>query len=677
MPRPKPISPLTITGKNGKYTVYVAYNKVQGRNKYILDLEQLIESESITESDLLIISYSIDGLAFVYKSNKKDKYNIEVIFLTNNEWTDVNNGVKSGDVVRDKIQQYVSSKIASSTSTAVPTTTAVPNPPPNTPFRLWENYYVLPKTGIQIYQEKNIQNVFKFNLPQSKMDEKDIRLFLSWLAVNTLIAGMAQLDGNDWVIEFQFYDTSTFPPKPKPIPLDIQEQEFKKIDNQLIEKHGFTDFMSVYKVVNIDDINNLKPNDIVKVKSKSTPVFNIEIVVKEHTYRVNNYGILGFMRDINEGTIADDIFYPVDWFLDPDFEVEIIKGGASADYVTSVLPKKPDTKLEEELENAKKELSQLLLLKSFTSPIEFERKLQINQMIADVQKKINELNFKILEKRISGDNIFDDLFEQSFSPINNTYSDVYAPQTTGGGETPASANFFSPDGTPSKLSDALNELIRTPQFMEWFGNWQLAYAYRDTDAVDISCSKVVTADFEPLVVWHGTGAQFSYFRFDNFPAAYFAVKYDYSKWFADLHGGGSGYTIPFFLNIRNPLDLSQYETRKITPKEFFDYLYLKTGMTMEELEVNPLFMDARMPPVETWVILRNNAKMLKKIADLKVFDGIHFYETNPSVPQGERAHSTEAYITFSPEQCKVADPERGLLLFASLKSFLLKKGGKI
>lgn len=100
-------------------------------------------------------------------------------------------------------------------------------------------------------------------------------------------------------------------------------------------------------------------------------------------------------------------------------------------------------------------------------------------------------------------------------------------------------------------------------------------------------------------------------------------------------------------------------------------------MTMEELEVNPLFMDARMPPVETWVILRNNAKMLKKIADLKVFDGIHFYETNPSVPQGERAHSTEAYITFSPEQCKVADPERGLLLFASLKSFLLKKGGKI
>ena len=675
MPRPKPLGDFLIAGKADIFPVFISENKVAGRNKYILDFSQLIQSGNLTESDLLIISYSIDGLAFVYKSNKKDKYNIEVTFLVNNEWRDVNNGVKSGDVVRDKIQQYVNSKIAASTSTAIPTTTAVPNPPPNAPFRLWEIYYGLKKTGIQIYQEKNTSNVFKFNLPQSKMDEKDIKLFLSWLAVNTQIAGMAKLEGNDWVVEFQFYDTSTFPPKPKPIPLDIQEQEFKKIDDQLIKKHGFAD----YDAITIDDIKALEPNDIVRVKSDDGK-FYIDIVIKERTSKENNMGFLGFMYDLNDGTYADDIFYPDNWFIDPEFEVEIIKEGASADYINYLKGSssaKPDTKLEEELENAKKELSQLLLLKSFTSPIEFERKLQINQMIADVQKKINELNFKILEKRISGDNIFDDLFEQSFSPINNTYSDVYAPQTTGGGETPASANFFSPDGTPSKLSDALNELIRTPQFMEWFGNWQLAYAYRDTDAVDISCSKVVTADFEPLVVWHGTGAQFSYFRFDNFPAAYFAVKYDYSKWFADLHGGGNGYTIPFFLNIRNPLDLSQYETRKITPKEFFDYLYLKTGMTMEELEVNPLFMDARMPPVETWVILRNNAKMLKKIADLKVFDGIHFYETNPSVPQGERAHSTEAYITFSPEQCKVADPERGLLLFASLKSFLLKKGGKI
>ena len=202
MPRPKPLGDFLISGKDDVIPVFISENKVAGRNKYILDLSQLIQSGNLTESDLLIISYSIDGLAFVYKINKKDKYNIEVAFLGNNEWTDVNNAVKSGDAIRDKIQQYVSSKIAASTSTAVPTTTAVPNPPPNVPFRLWENYYVLPKTGIQIYQEKNTSNVYKFNLPQSKMDEMGIKLFLNWLAVNTLIAGMSKLDGNDWVVEF-------------------------------------------------------------------------------------------------------------------------------------------------------------------------------------------------------------------------------------------------------------------------------------------------------------------------------------------------------------------------------------------------------------------------------------------------------------------------------------------
>jgi hypothetical protein len=187
----------------------------------------------------------------------------------------------------------------------------------------------------------------------------------------------------------------------------------------------------------------------------------------------------------------------------------------------------------------------------------------------------------------------------------------------------------------------------------------------------------MTKDYEPLVVWHGTGQQFSYFRFDNFPAAYFAVNWRYSKWFADLHGGGNGYTIPFFLNLRNPLDLTQFHTRKIRAKEFFDYMFLKTGMDMTELEVNPIMMNSDFPPVEPWVYLRNNAKMLKKLSESHVFDGIHFYETNPSVPEGESAHVTEAYIIFSPEQCKVADPDRGILLFASLKSFLLKRGGKI
>ena len=325
---------------------------------------------------------------------------------------------------------------------------------------------------------------------------------------------------------------------------------------------------------------------------------------------------------------------------------------------------------EAELNQAKKDVAQLMFLRSVVSPIDFEQKIQIGQLLSEKQKGVNELNFKIVEKKLSSGNIFDDLFEQSFTQIKNVYDDVYVSPNE-------PVDFFAPNGDRSKLSDALNQIIRTPQFMEWFGNWELAYLYKDTDDFDYKCSQVVSESGEPLLVWHGTGQAFSYFKFDTFPAAYFAVNRDYSQWFAELHGGGDGYTIPFFLNVRNPLDLTYFHLKKVSSNDFFAFLYLKTGMDMDELEVNPIFKDPNFPPNETWVYLRNNPKMLKKIADMNLYDGIHFYETNPGVAPSESAHSTEVYITFTPHQAKIADPNRGLMLLSSLKSFLLEKGGKI
>jgi hypothetical protein len=70
--------------------------------------------------------------------------------------------------------------------------------------------------------------------------------------------------------------------------------------------------------------------------------------------------------------------------------------------------------------------------------------------------------------------------------------------------------------------------------------------------------------------------------------------------------------------------------------------------------------------------------MLKKISESHLYDGIHFYESNPNEPDtSSKAHKTEAYIIFDANQCKISSPNRGLLLLASLKSFLLEKGGKI
>jgi hypothetical protein len=687
MPRPKSYGDFYITGKDNVLPVFISTNTVQGRNKYILDLKSLIDSNDIGADELLKIrrKISINGDVLSCYLNKNQT--LEVVLLRGVDWKSQFSGISTGDEIKQIIQGEVTAKIQQSTSTTTPTTTSAPAMKLT---RDWQAYYVMPRTGIQIFQDQNAlnKNLFLFYIPEypygrDRIYASEIKDFYINIQ-NTSVLGSSSYyyaeklgflpSQNSYAIEFDILPSAS-----SSLPsLDVQEMLFKQIDQKLIDNLKIADFtpsQTTQKKYTIDDIKALQRGDLVKINNGKE--FNIELTIKRDEKKGLSDGKLADMRDINDGTFHVDIFYRIGWFKsyfdDPDYIVEIIKGGAKDDTVNipSIL-----SVAEEDLQRAKKELSQLLMLKSFTSSVEFERKIEINQKISEVQKRINDLNFKILERKMSKDDIFEDLFEQSFTPINNTYTEVFAPSSDGSGEG-VSADFFAPDGSPSKLSDSLNELIRTPQFLEWFGNWQLAYAYKDTDAVDISCSKVVTKDYEPLVVWHGTGQQFSYFRFDNFPAAYFAVNWRYSKWFADLHGGGNGYTIPFFLNIRNPLDLTRFETRKIKAKEFFDYIYLMTGMTMVDLEVNPLFMDTNAPAVEPWVYLRNNAKMLKKLSENHVFDGIHFYETNPNVPVGESANRTEAFITFTAEQCKVADPNRGLLLFASLKSFLLKKGGKI
>jgi hypothetical protein len=326
--------------------------------------------------------------------------------------------------------------------------------------------------------------------------------------------------------------------------------------------------------------------------------------------------------------------------------------------------------IETEVEKLKTELDQLVFLRSLNSQLDFEKNIELGQKIANVKEKINELNFDKLQAKITTDDIFDQLFEQSFTPLQHEYTNVKLAL----GE---SDDFFTPNGQPSVLSEQLNEIIRTEQFKQWFGDWQLTYNYKQAGETYTDCSVVLTENFEPKLFYHGTGQAFSYFKFDKFPAAYFAANPDYSKFFANLHGGDEGYVIPFFLNVRNPLDLTLFGTELIKPKEFFDYLYLQTGFEPEYFEPNPLFFNPTAPPVECWRYLRNNPKMLKKLAENEVYDGIHFYETNPGVPVGLPAYKTEVFITFKPDQCKIADNNRGLILLGALKSFLLEKGGKI
>lgn len=335
---------------------------------------------------------------------------------------------------------------------------------------------------------------------------------------------------------------------------------------------------------------------------------------------------------------------------------------------------KPSTKAtisNDEINALKKEIADLLFIKSGVSDLDFEMKINLGNEVVKIQKKIDDLNGKLFEQQVGENEFFDRLFEQSFLPLKNRYDNLILND---------SYEFIAPNGELSDHDEQVQRIINSKDFLEWFGDWKNAFFYRNfPDFGGLNISKVLNDKFEPQIVWHGTNNQFSYFDFEQFPAIYFAKNKEYSEFFA-TNKGGQGYLMPFFLSIKNPLDLSIFGNDFVDSKDFFDYMYLKTGKTKEQLMVNPIFFDdvGRIP---IWRFIRDNGNMLQVLKNDNVYDGIKFYEFIPnlmndsSVPKD--AKETLAYIIFDSHQSKLADPNRGDIMLASLKSFMLKKGGQI
>ena len=148
---------------------------------------------------------------------------------------------------------------------------------------------------------------------------------------------------------------------------------------------------------------------------------------------------------------------------------------------------------------------------------------------------------------------------------------------------------LAPNGKPSNLTPAQYKLVRTLAFKKWFGDWE-----NDPD----NASKVVDDNGEPLVVYHGTNADFDDFSkeverkgyskngFFFTPNIIQAESYTF-KGFSNPETikNGSAYEqnaniIPVFLRLKNPLivDAKNKHFRNIGSEE---YTYKK------DFEINP------------------------------------------------------------------------------------------
>lgn len=104
----------------------------------------------------------------------------------------------------------------------------------------------------------------------------------------------------------------------------------------------------------------------------------------------------------------------------------------------------------------------------------------------------------------------------------------------------------APNGKDTNLNEKQWCEVRTENFKNWFGDWE-----NDPD----NASKMVDENGEPVVLYHGTKADFDTFR-NN---AFFTTNHKYAEGYA----GNEGKILSVYLNIRKPFDIRNKQDYKI------------------------------------------------------------------------------------------------------------------
>ena len=105
----------------------------------------------------------------------------------------------------------------------------------------------------------------------------------------------------------------------------------------------------------------------------------------------------------------------------------------------------------------------------------------------------------------------------------------------------------APNGEDTNLTEKQWLQVRTPSFKKWFGDWE-----NDKE----NASKVLDENGEPLVVYHGTDADFTIFDASKSRANMDIQGNFFSPWDIDAQGYGPNVRA-FYLNIRKPANSSQ------------------------------------------------------------------------------------------------------------------------
>jgi hypothetical protein len=123
---------------------------------------------------------------------------------------------------------------------------------------------------------------------------------------------------------------------------------------------------------------------------------------------------------------------------------------------------------------------------------------------------------------------------------------------------------LAPNGRPSKLPPLQYKLVRTPEFKNWFGDWE-------TDPEN--SSKVVDENGEPLLLYHGSPNKFDVFDRKESRGGILELGHFFSTNInlAKLYGEN---IIPVFLNLRT---IKRFDASAYQNVEAWDHLAVDAG----------------------------------------------------------------------------------------------------
>jgi len=219
-------------------------------------------------------------------------------------------------------------------------------------------------------------------------------------------------------------------------------------------------------------------------------------------------------------------------------------------------------------------------------------------------------------------------------------------------------NLPTPSGAPTKLSPALQGIVRSPKFISWFGDWQGAYKSKDYSGV----SKAIDKDTgEPEILFHGTSYEkqpFTSFKVGYFkvPAIYLTPSYENAKAYADANklrgdrkaasASSTEYVYEAFVSLKNPIDMRFLGTVEMTYEQFSDILYILTGFDLQQQKVQLNFAAGQ--KVSTWVLFDKNPDLIKTLRNLGEFDGLMYVDVNPDYrPDGVPFVAVETVVFYS------------------------------